>query len=123
MQKIEITKTQKMGEVTVIESEKYISEIETINAVEQTIVDFILSIDESHFTQDQLDMPNTLGYYSKNQINAVLKSKSKKRIKHITSMGSIIYLLVQKLEVRINQNGFYFIAFLNDLHSGNKTLN
>ena len=124
MHKIKIKSIDNVGGVYTTEEISCLSEIEVIKSFENSIIDFIVSIDSDFFSPEELEEhTKTLNHYNKEKMNNILKEKSKKKLKHITLTGSLLFNLMKNLEIKINKNGFYFLAFLNDLYIGEKTLN
>lgn len=98
-----------------------VSIIELAETIEQNIACFILeNVDKKHFENgENIDFD----LYDKNRINKKLRKKSDKELAKITFAGALFYNLVQSFDIEINRKAFTFVSFLNDLESGEKTLN
>lgn len=55
-------------------------------------------------------------------MNNILKEKSKKKLKYIVSTGSLLFDLMRNMDIKINKNGFHFLAFLKNVQLGNASI-
>jgi hypothetical protein len=100
--------------------------------MEQNIGSFIVrTIDKSHFGFDECedegfndceDFVFDFDLYDRDQINAKLRGKNKKKLAKITFAGAELYKVVMSFDIKINRNAFTCLAFLKDLNEGHKSL-
>lgn len=97
-----------------------ITEDQLRNAIEQNVGQFIIEqIDPKHFNEGQ-DIDFDL--YDKERINKKLGKKSGKELKRITLAAYVLYNMIVSMDIKIHRSAFTCIAFLKDVHLGNKDL-
>ena len=102
-----------------------IEEQDLVHNMEQVIAKYIVeNIDEGHFDNfaDEESASFNIRRYDKNYINSNLKNMKTKKAKEVYAAGYAFYLTVTGLDIKIDQNLFYFVAFMKDLHLKNKRL-
>ena len=97
-----------------------VTEQELKSVVEGNIANFILEqVDPKHFNEGQ-DIDFDL--YDKERINKKLSKKKEKEVKRIALAAYVLYSMVLTMDIKIHRSAFTFIAYLKDIHLGNKEL-
>jgi len=71
---------------------------------------------------NRFDTDIDLAYYDKNMINNLVSSLKKKERKAFIHRSAGMFSMVTVLNVKINRNLYNFLAFMNDLSEGTKSL-